>query len=209
MKDDNQQDNLIEPCFAWIETFIGKKFYPLNPDPRSIDIRDIAHSLALKTRYNGQCQNFYSIAQHSVYVAKLIMENWESPVLRLQALLHDAAEAYLQDIPRPLKHTPQMQFYRDAENNLQQIIFQRFNLDPELDPTIKEADYEMFARESSTPKIMIRRFHWSVPERSPLPDFYSWTPKQAEATFLRLFTGLEAKAARVRASLAKMNPVRK
>jgi 5'-deoxynucleotidase YfbR-like HD superfamily hydrolase len=82
---------------GWIQTRSGKKFYPLAPRPGSVDINDIAHALANLCRFTGHC-DFYSVAQHSVHVAKLV-----SPPARLLALLHDAAEAYMGDIARPWK----------------------------------------------------------------------------------------------------------
>jgi uncharacterized protein len=82
----------------WIQTYTGRKFYPLEPDAGEIDIRDIAHALALKCRYGGRCREFFSIAQHSVLVSRLVPlpdAKW--------GLLHDAGEAYLCDVPTPVK----------------------------------------------------------------------------------------------------------
>lgn len=83
---------------GWIRTFTGGRFYPLNPRIEDVDIRDIAHSLATKCRYGGQCSGFYSVAQHSVYVSQHC-DN------ALKGLLHDSDEAYspFGDIPRPVK----------------------------------------------------------------------------------------------------------
>src|SRR5271156_4912831 len=81
---------------AWIQTFTGKKFYPFNPKPQDIDIRDIAHALSNICRFTGHTKRFYSVAEHSRNVAKLVPAH-----MKLQALLHDASEAYLCDIARP------------------------------------------------------------------------------------------------------------
>jgi len=82
----------------FITTYTGKKFHYLDPQPDEIDITDIAHALSLTCRFSGHCKEFYSVAEHSIRVADAVpME------LRLQALLHDAAEAYITDIPRPIK----------------------------------------------------------------------------------------------------------
>lgn len=82
----------------WIQTYTGKKMFPLAPKREDICIEDIAHALSMKCRFNGHCNLFYSIAQHSLIVASLV-----KPELRLAALLHDAAEAYLPDFCRPIK----------------------------------------------------------------------------------------------------------
>lgn len=82
----------------WIQTFTGRCFYPLDPRPEEIFIEDIAHSLSLKCRYGGHSVVHYSVAEHSVLMSLNV-----APENALWALLHDAAEAYSADIPRPLK----------------------------------------------------------------------------------------------------------
>jgi len=84
---------------SWIQTFTGRQFYPLTPRPADVDIRDIAHALAFKCRFCGHARVFYSIAEHSVRVSHVVPET-----LALAGLLHDAAEAYLADVSRPVKH---------------------------------------------------------------------------------------------------------
>lgn len=105
----------------WMQTFTGKKFWPLDPRSDDVDIKDIAHSLALTCRFNGQCNLFYSVAQHSVFVSRLV-----TPSQALAALLHDSTEAYLGDIIRPIKlYLPE---FKDIENNLEKAIFQHFSI---------------------------------------------------------------------------------
>lgn len=92
---------------AWIQTFNGGGFWPLDPRPEDVRLEDVAHALALKCRYNGHCRRFYSVAQHSVLMADWLAARpgvqWWEPVF---ALLHDSGEAYLADIPSPVKgHT--------------------------------------------------------------------------------------------------------
>ena len=97
---------------GWIETYTGIAFYPLDPRVSEINIDDIAHSLSLKTRFNGHCDQFYSVADHSIRVANKVhfLDEFakfttleERNALCRRALLHDAAEAYLCDIPAPIK----------------------------------------------------------------------------------------------------------
>lgn len=83
---------------TWMETWSGKRVDLLNPDPSQIDIRDIAHHLSILNRFTGATKVPYSVAQHSLYVSMLVPEH-----LQLHALLHDAHEAYTNDISTPLK----------------------------------------------------------------------------------------------------------
>lgn len=82
----------------WIQTWSGKRFDLLEPDPDSVRIADIARALANLCRYTGHSSTFYSVAQHSVLVSFHVPEH-----LALPALLHDAAEAYVNDLAKPLK----------------------------------------------------------------------------------------------------------
>lgn len=84
---------------TWIQSASNTKIDFLNPNPASINIKDIALGLSRQPRYSGQGKFFYSVAQHSVYAAALV----KNPTTRIYALLHDAHEAYMGDIPGPLK----------------------------------------------------------------------------------------------------------
>jgi hypothetical protein len=84
-----------------IETHSGGGFDLFSPDPDTIRLPDIAASLAHTCRFGGHCRHFYSVAHHSLHVADELADN--SPRLQLIGLLHDAGEAYLGDIPRPIK----------------------------------------------------------------------------------------------------------
>ena len=79
-------------------TYSGRRFWPLEPRPQDVDIEDIAHAMSMKCRFTGHAEGFISVAEHSVNVARFL-----PPKLRLHGLLHDAAEAYLPDIARPIK----------------------------------------------------------------------------------------------------------
>ena len=88
---------------SWCQTFSGVQFWPLNPKVEDIRLEDIAHALSNICRFNGHCRHFYSVAQHSVLMAREAAKNLESVSLEKAILLHDSAEAYLSDIPRPIK----------------------------------------------------------------------------------------------------------
>ena len=99
----------------WIQTYTGRKFHPLDPAMTDFDLRDIAHSLSLLCRFNGHCLRFYSVAEHSVRVSRILPDD-----LKLWGLLHDAGEAYLTDLPRPVKG--QMPGFRDMEDKIVEYV---------------------------------------------------------------------------------------
>jgi hypothetical protein len=104
----------------YIRTYTGRKFWPLSPQPEEVAIEDIAHALANSCRWTGHVKRFYSVGQHSLFC-----EAWVSgctPATRLQALMHDASEAYIADIAKPIK--PHMPQYRTIEARLMEVIAQ-------------------------------------------------------------------------------------
>ncbi|MBI5480351.1 MAG: phosphohydrolase [Deltaproteobacteria bacterium] len=125
---------------SWIQTYTGRQFFPLEPRPADVDVRDIAHSLAMQCRFNGHCRPFYSVAEHSVRVSR-ILEGRE----RLWGLLHDAAEAYISDLPRPLKATAPG--FRAAEDRLLEVIVTRFGLPWPMPAAVAHADEVLLATE--------------------------------------------------------------
>lgn len=119
-------------------TFTRKTFDLLNPDPALIDIIDIAYGLSNECRFGGQCE-FYCVAQHSVLVAEVL--NVVAEKHTYEGLMHDATEAYLKDIPHPLKYSPGFAaMYLPMEEQLGQVIFNKFDLTWPLNKHIKWAD---------------------------------------------------------------------
>lgn len=128
----------------------GRLVEPLNVQPEDIDIRDIAHHLSNECRYAGATPEHYSVAQHSVLVAEHLAQSmWRlTPEILLAALLHDAAEAYIKDLPSPMKHDPRFAFYREIDAALTDRIYTRFGVgDSPSYHAIKVADDAVFTRE--------------------------------------------------------------
>jgi len=120
-----------------ITTFTGREVDPLDIRFDDIDIRDIAHALALCNRFAGHTRWPISVAQHSVGVSFLSGSNREH---QLQGLLHDAAEAYLGDVTKWLKDSPEMAAYRAAEDAALSTIMYKFGLPSELHSIVNAAD---------------------------------------------------------------------
>lgn len=174
----------------WIMTSTGRVFYPLAPSAADVDIRDIAHALAAVNRFNGHTREPYSVAQHSVLVS--LEYDACDPGRALVALLHDASEAYLCDIPRPLKVTPEFAPYRAAEERLQQVIFQAFGVadvarDTLMMAGLKFIDRRMLRTEQAQlmPPPVIGENRDDV---TPLGlTIHPWTVRAAELAFLVRF----------------------
>jgi 5'-deoxynucleotidase YfbR-like HD superfamily hydrolase len=107
-----------------VTTVSGREVYPHAPDPSQIVIEDIAHALSLLCRYAGHTKEFYSVAQHSVLVSDLLALNRDTAGrYALPGLLHDAAEAYLIDLPQPVKSLPGLNgAYSDYEAKMDRAV---------------------------------------------------------------------------------------
>lgn len=118
-----------------IRTFTGKYINVFDPNPDDIDIRDISHALSQMPRFGGRLPIFYSVAQHSIDCTNRVDED-----LVLDALLHDASEAYLMDIPKPIKR--RLPDYIEVENNLMKVIAEKFKIEYPIHPEVKKVDKE-------------------------------------------------------------------
>lgn len=120
-----------------MQTFTGRRFWPLDPRASEIDIRDVAHGLAMTCRYGGHSRRFYSVAEHAVLVSQFVPERFA-----LHGLLHDSAEAYVGDMVRPLKHQPEMTPFRVAEAAIEVEVAKRFGLrwGPVAAAAVKDVD---------------------------------------------------------------------
>lgn len=162
-----------------IQTASGDYVSPLYPNEWTPRIDDIAHALANLCRFTGHTRKFYSVCEHSCRVADLL-----PPHLRLAGLLHDASEAYLGDMSRPLKHHPFFgEAYRDVEQALQGRIEEVFAVTTDL-PEIHHADLVLLATEKRD--LMPPGSEWKLLEAIvPLPEpIWPWSPEFAKAAFL-------------------------
>ena len=112
-----------------IRTWSGVFFSPLDPKPEDIKAEDIAHALSLLCRANGHFRCFYSVCQHCIACYDEACSRGLSREVRLACLLHDASEAFISDITRPVKHN--LPEYLIIEKRLQDTIYRRFGIDPD------------------------------------------------------------------------------
>jgi 5'-deoxynucleotidase YfbR-like HD superfamily hydrolase len=164
---------------GWIVTYTGKRFFPLAPRIEDLDIVDIAHALSNQCRFTGHCREFYSVAQHSILAA------YHAPAwLKLSMLLHDASEAYLCDMSRPVKHSPGLSAFRAAEDAVQRLVGQRFGVSFD-DPMVKQIDDRMLMTERRDLTNVAQT--WSAGHLPPYEEIITpLAPGQAKAAFLRL-----------------------
>ena len=172
----------------WMLTWTGKKFYPLDPDIESIDIRDIAHSLSLQCRYSGHCNDFYSVAQHSVLVSNYLPDEY-----KLWGLLHDAPEAYLSDVIRPLK--PFLRGYSAFEQRVMSTIAERYGLNyihgsGDIPSIVKEVDNKILRDEFDQLMNNMYNYEMNIPDVGLGIKIEPMSPKEAKIYFLTTFNEL-------------------
>lgn len=166
---------------SYIRTFSGVKFYPLSPDPADVRLVDIAHHLSHQCRWAGAVKSFYSVALHSLHVSMMCRkEN------ALAALMHDAAEAYLCDMPSPVKLG--MPEYNAHEDQLMRTISSVFHFEYPFADEVHQADQAALYEES---KYFFNFERGEIPAVQP-PRYCNWnfeivcavSPAQVKQWFL-------------------------
>lgn len=188
----------MKPNKGWIQTFTGKKFYPLDPDPNTFDIRDQAAALSKQCRYLGHVQRFYSVAEHAVRMSREAELRKYPLMIQQQCLVHDNTEAYLGDMPRPLKLLEAFNDYNAAEERLQHMLFDWLYLEPEIHPAVKALDMEILGTEVNALKCPIHPDWPATLTNGKLADPWphvdplniGWMPWKAENVYLARFLEL-------------------
>lgn len=172
-----------------ILTYTKKMFDPLAPEIDLIDIVDIAHALSFLCRANGHFTQFYSVCQHSINCAREAQARGYSRRVQLACLLHDASEAYLSDVTRPVKQ--ELPRYKQIEEPLQDTIWGKWLSEPlskteyaqvfEIDDAILEHEFV---------ELMGYQLYDSLPEIKSQPHFEFREFSQYEQEFLKLFAQL-------------------
>ena len=174
-----------------IMTYTKKMFDPLRPKAELVDITDIAHALSMLCRANGHFKTFYSVGQHCINCAKEAAERGYSPRLQLACLLHDASEAYLSDVTRPVK--AELPKYKEIEEPLQEMLWNLWLSAPlteeekaqvfEIDDAILAYEFVHLMGESIVEKM---------PEIYSAPEFSFTGFETCAQEFLKYFRKLTA-----------------
>lgn len=200
---------------SWIQTYTGKRFDVLKPRTDDVDITDIAHALSMQCRFNGHIKRFYSVAEHSVLVSRIVEDNYATaargryPYDRearhranacLTALLHDASEAYLGDVVKPVKMLPQLEAFCLIDDDVQTIIEGAFvdKVPDWVRDLIKQADHQMLGSEAEWLLLDGPRSDWGAPSPDPrfMPQLTTkCPPEEAERMFTARFESLAKEAA--------------
>ena len=160
-----------------MQTVRGKQFWPMDPRPEDFDIRDIAHALSMLCRFGGHCLRYYSVAEHSV-----LMTRRASQPNRLVTLLHDASEAYLVDMPSPVKKS--MPEYRIAEGMVQVALAKKYALPYPFPGEVHDLDTRILTDEVQQ-NMAPRPQPWDVGAEPLGVTLQFWSPEQACYEFLR------------------------
>lgn len=161
----------------WMQTFTGRKFYPMDPHPDDVHAEDIAHALSLLCRYNGHVDRFYSVAEHCVLLSFAVPAEDA-----LWALLHDATEAYVGDMVRPLKRSQPA--YVEAEDRVMRAIAARFGIDTQMPASVRDADTRILLTERAA-LMSATKHEWAMEDLEPLPvKVMGLSPTTAEAAYL-------------------------
>lgn len=176
-----------------ILTYSGIAIDPLDATVDQIAIEDIAHATANICRYTGHVREFYSVAEHSVRVAELLEERGFDTESQFNGLMHDASEAYLGDVARPIKDTSDVgTLYKGAEDILMTLIAKKYGLTWPLSEEIGWADYVLLRTEQRD-LMPYPNDLYSLEEYEVLEDeIKPWEPKLAEVEFLSKFQSLSA-----------------
>ena len=174
----------------WMQTYTGKAFWPIDPHVDDVDIIDIAQALSKQCRYAGHCLGFYSVAEHSCHISDRCPDD-----VALWGLLHDASEAYLSDVIRPIK--PYLLEYSPIETKVMRIIAQRFQLIWPMPAEVKRLDAAILGNEMHQIMADPPR-DWQLKE-PPIDHLViaGWQPAQAYDEFMARFGYLTGEKARV------------
>lgn len=175
-----------------MNTYTGKRFDPMQMTPEDVSLRDIAHALSLLCRGGGHMKYFYTVGLHSLNCAREAASRGWSDRLVLACLLHDASEAYLSDIIRPVK--VHLSNYLEIEEQIMQTILTHFHLGdltPEENALWHQIDDEMLSQEL---KNLINGEHEMIPvSLTSVPDFRERPHDEVEEEFCKLAQSLVQK----------------
>lgn len=174
----------------WMQTFSGKRFYPLDPHIEDITVDDMIHAISLENRFGGHTVFPYSVGAHCYWVSTLVPDH-----LALPALVHDWAEAYLKDIPSPLKEL--FPGYYEAEERLERLIAQVVGVSYEdmQHPLVKQADRNILANERRDVMTRTDDVWHTIGDNQPYPNLFihAWSWEWTKELLLHRYGELGGK----------------
>lgn len=181
---------MYEKIYEKMTTYSGNHFNPMEIEEKDVCIEDIAHALSLLCRGGGHLKYFYSVGQHSINCAnEALARKWPEKVV-LGCLLHDASEAYISDIIRPVKR--HLTNYLEIEEMILNVVFQKFGLLDLSEPEklqIRQIDNEILENELN---VLFNHAQADfAPALMSTPDFEPENAEDIERSFIRLFHQLD------------------
>lgn len=174
-----------------IQTYNEVIFSPFDPKPEMVNIVDIAHATAMNCRFNGHVHEFYSVAQHCVLAANIILEETNDPTLALWGLLHDASEAYIADLASPIKKG--IPGYKETEAHIQAAVMSKYGLTPKTPEIVNVVDLRLLvteARDLMPGSWLVRHGHKYKAEPYQTFRISGWDWRVAEAAYINTFEDL-------------------
>lgn len=176
----------------FMRTYSGRQFWPMDPRAEDMCIEDVAHHLSMQVRFNGATKDFYSVAEHCVIGSHLVL-----PEHAFEFLMHDAAEAWLGDLIRPMKNHSVLGYeYKRVESVVESKVKQRWGLRNVTPVEVKRIDQAMCAIELqqvflhppdgdlsvwrdivASDCVPLQFWPWQEAERRFLARFYELAPK--------------------------------
>lgn len=175
----------------WMQTFSGKQYWPRDPRADEVDIIDIAEALSKQTRYGGHCLKFYSVAEHCVLMAREADRLGCTPGECFAAHHHDASEAYLVDVPRPIK-SDLIGYFTIEESNMR-CIAERFKFEFPLPAIVKSLDNRILLDEQAQ-NMAPPPASWNIPGAALGVTLRFWSPAHARIEFLAALYWYSARA---------------
>lgn len=166
---------------AWIQTYTGRAFSLTCPRVEDVSGEDIAHALANQCRFSGHTRFHYSVAQHCCLVADWLLEKTNDRKVALWGLLHDGAEAYICDVPTPLKNL--LPEYRAIEKMVQRVVNEAYGLTGEAPPDVAAADLRILMDEREA-LLGITPQPWCLDARPLGVSIRPWEPWGTKLRFL-------------------------
>ena len=180
----------------WIQTLTGRTWYPVAPQAEDVCDEDVAGAIAKVCRFGGHSTDFYSVAQHSVLVARLLKQSGASAAIQLQGLVHDAHEAYPPgDVLAPVKRIDFMHGGKMLERRAALAVRAYFGVPGDLDRAVVHADLAMLAaerRDVMAPSMVV----WGDLPVPPAERIGTWTWQASRAIWLDLLTELRQEVRR-------------